>query len=127
MIIPSAELEAWTPKALSDLYWRGIVSLPWRWPGSEITEYVSYMRSRPTYNAHVKAKSDGVARPLDDPNSGEVCSYDMADALAAPHFFSFALQFTDFARRYLASPPKMYSLNAFWTFPGKAEENPDIQ
>lgn len=127
MIIPPAELEAWTPFALGELYWRGIVRIPWRWPADEIAEYVAFMRERPVYNSHVKAKSDDVARTLDDPMAGEVVSYDMADALAAPHFFPFALQFTDFARRYLGCRPNMYSLNSFWTFPGKQDANPDIQ
>lgn len=128
MIVPPKELEAWAPSAMNQLYWSGICKLPWRWPEHEIAEYVSFMRSRPVYSSHVRAKSDGVARSLDDPMAGEVCSYDMADALAAPHFFPFALQFNDFARRYLGvRVPHLYSLNAFWAFPGKADANPDIQ
>lgn len=127
MRIPDAELAAWTPKALRTLYWDGIVKLPWVWPKDEIDEYVSYMKSRPLYTSHVKAKSDGIARSWDEARDIEVLSYDMADTLAAPHFFEFALQFTEFAHQLLGRAPKMYSCNAFWTKPGMTALNPDIQ
>ena len=108
--------------------WKGIVRLPWRWPADEIAEYREHMQGCPVYNSHVRAKSDGIGRPLTDPMAGDVCSYDTTDALAAPHFFPFALQFTDFARRYLGvAVPRLYSLNAFWTLPGMQEASPDIQ
>ena len=124
MLVPPSELSAWKDTALKSLYWDGIVKLPWVWPESEVQEYVSYMKSRPMFNAHVKAKSDGVPRKWGE---CEVLSYDMADTVAAPHFFEFAIQFTDIVEAYLGSPPHMYSLNAFATFPGVKAPNPDIQ
>ena len=124
MIIPPSELAAWKDQALKALYWDGVVSLPWVWPANEIVEYQNYMRSRPLYNAHVMAKSDGVPRKLGE---AETLSYDMADTVAAPHFFEFAVQFTDIVEEYLGSTPHMYSLNAFWTKPGSSALNPDIQ
>jgi len=128
MLIPPAELADWSKDALRTLYWDGIVRLPWLWPADEINDYVSHMRSRPVYAAHVKAKSDGVAREWHEAiRQFDVLSYDMADAIAAPHFFPFALQFTQFAADYLARPPLMYSLNSFWTKPSAGEANPDIQ
>lgn len=127
MLVPPDALADWSKDALRTLYWDGIVRLPWRWPANDIAEYVSHMRWRPVYNAHVKAKSDGVPRSCCDTPAEEVLSYDMADALAAPHFFPFALQFTEFARDYLGQPPLMYSLNAFWTRPGSSRKSPDIQ
>lgn len=127
MIINQSEIEGWQDDALRKLYWDGIVKLPWVWPSAAVAEYRGHMKSRPLYRGHVKAQGDGVARSWDDAVQFEVLSYEMKDAISAPHFFDFAIQFTPLVAALFGEKPLMYSCNAFWTRPGKDAPDVNIQ
>ena len=60
-------------------------------------------------------------------NGGDVACWGMDSLLAAPHFFEWALTFTDLASAYLERPARMYSVNVFETYPSTNRLNPDIQ
>jgi len=75
----------------------------------------------PTHHGHVHGASVAAHQP------GNSACWSMADVLGAPHFFEFALALTSSAGRYLGQTPRLYSLNAFTTYPIDGPLNPDIQ
>ena len=84
-----------------------------------INEVVHHLRGCPTYPGHVRAYS--AERP-DAPTS----CYDMRDVMTAPGLFSYIVDKTWIAADYLrVALPRLYSINAFWTFLG-GEDAPDI-
>jgi len=97
----------------------GVVSVP----GLELRqaeEILEHLRSTPRYACHVERDRRPYA-------GGEVSCWGMDSLLAAPHFFEWALTFTDVAAVYLEQAPRLYSVNAFETYPSLARLNPDIQ
>ncbi len=103
---------------LDDLHQAGITMLPPLTP-EQITEVRDHLRKTTAYTEHVQAYSDGAARDFDYTAEGtEIWCHAMADVVAAPHFFEFALQQVELARAYLEALPRLYSMNAFWTRPG---------
>lgn len=86
----------------------------------QAVEMLAFLRSRPQYACHVE-------RDRKPYTGGDVACWSMEDVLAAPYFFEFALSLTDLAGEYLGQIPRMYSFNAFETFPSDAKLNPDIQ
>jgi len=84
-------------------------------------ETMEYLRSCQRYACHVERDRKPYA-------GGEVACWSMESVLAAPHFLEFALTFTELAAEYLAQyPPRMYSVNAFETYPSEVPLNRDIQ
>lgn len=73
---------------------------------------------KPLFNAHVKAQSDG--SPIVGRGNAEVICHDPADVVAAPGMIDLALKFAPAAREYLGQECFVYSMNAFWTWPGNS-------
>lgn len=110
-MLTQALVDRWTPQALAGLRAHGIVTVPWLLFNREMLEIFLHLKGWPEYDQHVKAYSNGEARPL-------YTCYDMAAVLSAPHMLRTALCFTDLAAQYLERFPYLYSMNAFWTHPG---------
>jgi len=110
------------------LYWEGIIKLPWSLSPPKVEEFRHHLLRHPVYQGHVKSQGDGVPRSFDESTS-ETLSYDMESVLTAPHFLEFALSdhVWDVVEAYLGQPPNLYSFNCFWTKPGTAPVDPNIQ
>jgi hypothetical protein len=82
-----------------------------------------HFRVRPCFNAHVAEASDGVGRRVGaGAESFHYGSYRLADVIAAPFLPELAndARLLAIAERYLGCTPTLYSLNAWWSFPGRA-------
>jgi len=111
-------------RILDDLHWRGL-ALTGAMPHAN--EFTAHLKTCPVFPGHVIAQGDGVARNWEGALDREVLSHRMADVLAAPHFFDFAVKFTPAIARFFGEPPVMYSFNAFWTRPGPTLPDVNIQ
>ena len=73
------------------------------------------------WNAHVKAKATEPPTSVADAISARrwpAFSHDMADVVATPHLIETALSTFTLATEYFhPDPPRLYSMNAFWTQP----------
>jgi len=86
----------------------------------DAVEMLAFLQKRQTYPGHVKGASVA-AQP-----AGSSTCWAPEDVLQAPHFFEFALGFTPVVAGYLQHP-RLYSVNAFTTYPLDGPPNPDIQ
>lgn len=87
----------------------------------QVADIVSYFDETPCFNAHVVAKSDGVKRLATDiAGDYPFGSYRMKDVVKAPHLLELANhpQLIAAAAAYLGCTPSLYSMNAWWSFPG---------
>jgi hypothetical protein len=88
---------------------------------ADIAAIVGHFEARPCFNSNVVASSDKIGRRIragaEDFHYG---SYTLADVLAAPRLLEFANhpKILGIAHRYLGCLPTLYSLHAWWTFPG---------
>lgn len=89
-------------------------------------EVAEYFRSRPVYNAHVVAQSDGkprslTARVLKRARRYPFGAYSLRDTLSAPHLLETVLSepVLELASAYLGCTPTLYSLNSWWAFPNR--------
>ena len=76
------------------------------------------------YAAHVPVYSDGVARSVDETrHHSDYGSYKLQDILAAPGVLELALRddVVALASAYLGALPYIYSVHAWWTYPGGPE------
>lgn len=81
-------------------------------------QFINHLRTRPVYDAHVRAKAKLTASvPAAIAMGWPMFCHDMADVIAAPGWFEEALSHIDIAREYFGEEPVLYSLNAFWTQP----------
>ncbi|MBM3546976.1 MAG: hypothetical protein FJX54_08480 [Alphaproteobacteria bacterium] len=90
---------------------------------AQVAEVVRYFRERPCFNAHVHASSDKVPRRLGEgAEAFHYGSYALDDVVAAPFLVELANSpaLLAIAERYLGCTPTLYSLNAWWSFPGLA-------
>ena len=78
---------------------------------AQAEEMVSFLASKPLYNAHVTAKSDGVARSLADARGFAFGSHLMSDVVQAPHVLKTAYE-------HCPQGKVCYSINAWWSFAG---------
>jgi len=90
---------------------------------AQVAEVVQHFRARPCFNAHISKSSDGIPRHLG--NGAEAFhygSYALDDIVAAPFLFELANSpaLLAIAERHLGCTPTLYSLNAWWSFPGLA-------
>jgi len=97
----------------------GVVMLP-EMSREHVSEMLAFLRTCPRYACHVERDRQPYA-------GGDVACWSMDDVLAAPNFFEFALSWAGVAWDYLGCTPRMYSVNAFETFPADTRLNPDIQ
>ncbi len=88
---------------------------------SQVQEAVDHFKRSPCFNAHLVAKSDGVGRTLE--TGGDEFpfgSFRQEDVVAAPHLLELANdpKVLAIAAQYLGCTPSLYSMNAWWSFPG---------
>ena len=76
-----------------------------------------HLRSAPCFNSHVKVYADQEREFSDAEREWQVWCHDMQAAVEAPRFWGLALQYTRVAQHYFCKPPRLYSMNAFWTKP----------
>lgn len=80
-----------------------------------------YLTQHTLYNAHVKAqaKESVLGWGLPQAHGWKVASVAMEDVVLAPGFFEHVLGLYPMAKEYFANltMPRLYSMNAFWTFP----------
>jgi hypothetical protein len=87
----------------------------------QVAAVAAHFRQTPCFNAHVAEASDGVGRRLGEgAESFHYGSYRLADVIAAPLLLELAndARLLAIADRYLGCTPTLYSLNAWWSFPG---------
>ncbi len=88
---------------------------------AETKDVVDHFKRTPCFNAHLVAKSDGTGRLFDDgADRFPFGSYRMQDVAAAPHLLEIANdpRIIALAANYLGCAPSLYSMNAWWSFPG---------
>ena len=90
----------------------------------QVDAIVAHFRSRPCFNAHVQGSSDGVPRRVGEgAEAFHYGSYALKDIVEAPALIELANDpnLLTVAERYLGCTPTLYSLNAWWSFPGHAK------
>ncbi len=109
---------------------RGLAALGQPLGRAQVDEIHRHFAATPCFAAHIAAKGDGVARTLEECQAlGPQASYRLADIVAAPHLIELANRedVLTLMESYLGCVPSIYSMNAFWTFPGHADLIPGLQ
>jgi hypothetical protein len=114
---------------LETLRTNGIIRLPeLQFSASQVRLITAYLAEKRVYAAHVPVYSDGIARSLSDPKTHNFPfgSYTMADVIQSPHLLELAFHPTvlALAERYLGCAPTLFSMHAWWSFPGFASTGP---
>lgn len=97
---------------------------------SQIEEVLTHLRPKKVHKAHVY--SGGTEAPLDFATAASTLShagYALPDVIDAPHLLELANsdRILSLVESYLGCRPTLYSLNAFWSFPGSHALRPDLQ
>jgi hypothetical protein len=111
----------------SDLENNGYMALGEMLNKSQVIETLDHFHQSLCYNAHVVAKSDNVGRTFETgADKFPFGSYQQEDVIAAPYLLELANDPRVLARvaRYLGCTPSLYSMNAWWSFPGQT--SPDL-
>lgn len=109
--------------ALETLRTEGVARGP-AMPPSHAEALAAHLRGCQVYDAHVRAKSRHGAPWGDGAGAGwPMFCHDMRDVMMAPHLLELALETLPVARDYFGEPPKLYSLNAFWTQQARGEHS----
>jgi len=119
------------PDLLNRLTRDGLVALPDLTLSPQTVERITqHLKQRPIYAAHIAEFSDQVPRTLQDPQSrhSPFGSYLNADVLNCPDLLELALhpQILGLAEGYLGCVPSLYSLHAWWSFPGHRNTGPQL-
>lgn len=100
----------------------GYVSLGTVLSMEAVRETSQYLRSKPVYLAHVKGHSPTDQQvPLEEAATRtRYACHSLADVIAAPHLIELANdpRVLRVVEAHFGCAPSLYSLNAFWTFPG---------
>jgi hypothetical protein len=99
----------------------GVVRLGSVLTPEQVTAIVSHFKGRPCFNAHVPGFSDKQPRLMGlGAEMFHYGSYELADVMAAPLLLELANhpKILGVAQTYLGCLPTLYSLHAWWTFPG---------
>ncbi|MEQ8501831.1 MAG: hypothetical protein RIB84_20685 [Sneathiellaceae bacterium] len=86
-----------------------------------VDRLVGFLQERPVYAAHVPVYSDGVPRSIAATRAlSDYGSYKLQDVVAAPGLLDLALNedVVALASAYLGALPYIYSIHAWWTYPG---------
>lgn len=106
LILDRAQIEK-----IAEDYRRDGISHDLTMPDGMIEGIRTHLDSCRQFIGHVKANGER------DSSFSQRC-YEMPDVINAPGFFAFALKLAPLARLILeVEVPRLYSLNAFWTFP----------
>ena len=127
MIISPAELGSWTATAVRELFWNGIVVLPWVWTVADAAEFRAHLQRQPCYTAHVVKHSTGKAMTWGEAREHEMICHPMRATVTAPGFMEYVLPLTAVAEKVFGEPARLFSCNSFWTRPGKDADNPHVQ
>jgi hypothetical protein len=90
----------------------------------QVAEIHAYLKAKPCYTGHVPAQGDGQPRTVEEcATLSNLASYQLPDVLGAPHLLELANRpdILSIVESYLGCVPTLYSVNFFWSFPGKAE------
>lgn len=91
-------------------------------------EIAAYLRAAPCYVGHVKVYGDGVPRSWDETAAmTDIWCHDMETVVLAPHIWDLAISLLPTAAAYLGAPPRLYSMNAFWTRASDVVPRLDLQ
>lgn len=88
---------------------------------AQVRDVVAHLRNCACFNAHVPALSDKVPRRIGGgAEKYHYGSYSTADVMAAPHLVELANhpKILAAAQDYLGCLPTLYSIHAWWSFPG---------
>jgi len=110
---------------LSTLNEQGYVKLENTLDVDRVGTLLDYFSNKPCFNAHVVARSDQVGRTLDSGASDHPFgSFLPEDVIAAPYLLELANSpsMLSLAAGYLGCTPSLYSMNAWWSFPGHPPE-----
>lgn len=106
----------------------GIVEVPLGLGAGQAWDIRRHLRGCWCYPGHVKVYGDRVARSFNDTRRVfDVWCHDMEDVVRAPHVWDLVASMMPAVGRYLEAPPRLYSMNAFWTRPSYRAAQPDIQ
>lgn len=126
--IPTRFLGRVDKEILCRLKRQGIVKMPeLDLDEKKVSEIRSFLDTRPVYNAHVAAHSDGIPRRLgEDAKTAPFGSYAMSDTIRCPHLLELALspQVLGLVEGYLGCPPTLFSIHSWWSFPRHKEAGP---
>lgn len=113
------------PAALARLAGDGYAVLGPVLAPERVAETVAYFKERPCFNFHVACRSDGIGRYVGkDANRFAFGSYKLEEVARAPHLLELANDpaILALAAAYLGCTPTLYSLNAWWSFAGRASD-----
>ncbi len=116
---------------LEELKRNGILALPSLTLNQErVNRIREYFESKPVYAAHVPEFSDQIPRRLSDPQSRAFPfgSYAMKDTVYAPELLNLAFdpKVLALAESYLGCAPSLFSVHAWWSFPGHHNVGPQL-
>lgn len=95
---------------------------------AQASEVAAYLRAAPCYPGHVRVYGDGIARSWDETAAlTDVWCHDMETVVLAPHLWDMAISLLPTAAQYLDAPPRLYSMNAFWTRASDGPPRSDLQ
>lgn len=115
-------------KVIDDLRRDGIALLPTALAPSRIKMVAAHLRASPCYDGHVKVYGDGVPRPFAEASRMfPVWCHDPAAVLSAPFIWDLILALMPTAAVYLEAPPRLYSVNAFWSRPDDGPPRQHLQ
>jgi len=109
---------------------QGLVDLGAPLAQEQAAEIRAYFSARPCFNNHVPAQSDLQPRSLGECRStSRHASYATADVIGAPYLIELANSeaMLSIAEGYLGCTPTLYSVNAFWSFPGMTRPTRGLQ
>ncbi len=114
--------EAGTLAEAGDVTATGCLDLGQLLTADQIRDIHEHLRSKPLLVSHVPEHASGTVSSLDEiPNDKNYGCYSYLDLWSAPHLIEHATRerFIDLAQGYLGCVPTFYSLNAFWSLPGR--------
>lgn len=107
---------------LSELRLKGLVNLDeLTFDETKINDIINYFKNIPVFAGHVPAQSDRVRRFLNNgARNYSFGSYEIEDTIQCPHLLDLALspEILSLVEGYLGCTPTIYSINAWWSFPG---------
>lgn len=114
-----------------DLQEQGLIKIPeLKLNAIQVRQVVDYLKQKPVFANHVPTYSDNVPRMLSDPSSRQFPfgSYRLSDVANAPHLIELAFhpKVLAIAESYLGCVPSLFSLHAWWSFPGFSSSGPQV-
>jgi len=106
----------------------GVALLPLGLGPAQAAELAAHLRASPCYPGHVKVYGDGQPRAFEEiRETHDLWCHDMRDVVLAPHLWDLVVSLLPAAEAYLGQPPRLYSVNAFWSRPSGDPAWRDLQ